>query len=421
MNNLLDVIIARYEASLKNIDQTGSAIDIEQVLAVLNARDAVQEALKDEKNIPNSRLQKVIELDQNLRNKSELITKVINKQTADQLQFWRESIQPNPEAWWWKLDTIAPHPWDQLDWLWIIFSIFGWTANISLLANIATRFLGGGVGVVGAAIVTLPSILTLLQAGSQFTKTGQQGLDKLLENKIPKQYHQEVKLASTLMMSVALVFLWLALPSIAEQYNQRGLNNMDAKNLGTAEQDFLQAISLNKDNVEAHYNLGNIYEEWQDLKKAKKQYQLALSGDLPEAYNNLARLYIQDKKYPQAAALLQQGLGLAQKKNSYPEIKYRLFKNFGWVRLKQGRNEEAQQNLQAAIGITKNPESVKYIKNPGAVHCLLAQVLENQPTTQKPAKALQQWQKCAQLGSTLNPDEDTWLHIARQKIRNQTK
>ncbi|NET74369.1 MAG: hypothetical protein F6K62_26705 [Sphaerospermopsis sp. SIO1G2] len=144
MNNLLDVIIARYEASLKNIDQTGSAIDIEQVLAVLNARDAVQEALKDEKNIPNSRLQKVIELDQNLRNKSELITKVINKQTADQLQFWRESIQPNPEAWWWKLDTIAPHPWDQLDWLWIIFSIFGWTANISLLANIATRFLGGG-------------------------------------------------------------------------------------------------------------------------------------------------------------------------------------------------------------------------------------------------------------------------------------
>lgn len=416
-NYLVGVLFLLYSfKALKDVDS-----DIEKVLAVLNARDAVQKALKDEQNIPNRKLQKVIELDQILRNNSQIITTIVNSKIADKLQSWRESIHPNPEAWWWKLDAITPHPWDRLDWLWIILSIFGWTANISLLANIATRFLGGGVGVVGAAIVTLPSILTLLQAGSQFTKTGQQELDKLLEKKIPKQYHQEVKLASTLMMSAALVVLWFSLPSIADIYNRNGLKNLENKNLGTAEQDFLQAISLNADNVEAHYNLGNLYEEWQDFKKAKKQYQLALSGDLPEAYNNLARLYIQEKKYPQAASLLKQGLVLAQQKNSYPEIKYSLFKNFGWVRLKQNRNQEAQQNLQAAIGITKNPESVKYIKNTGAVHCLLAQVLENQPKTQTPAKALQQWQKCAQLGSTLNPDEDTWLHIARQKIRNQTK
>lgn len=414
MNSPLDITLKRYEVSLKSLDKVD--FDIEQVLTVFNARDAVQQALKDEKSIPNSRLQKVIELDEHLRNNAERITRAINGKTADKLQSWRESIQPSAEAWWWKLDAIAPHPWDIWDWLWISLSIAGWTANISLLVNIATRFLVGGVGLLGAAAVTLPSILALLQAGSQFTKSGQEGFDKLLDKKIPKQYHQEAKLVSTLMMSGSLVIFWFALPSISDMYNHNGLKNYDEKNLGAAEQDYLRAISLNADNVEAHYNLGNLYEEWQDLEKAKKEYQLALSGDLPEAYNNLARLYIREKKYPEAASLLKKGLVLAQKENSTPEIKYNLFKNLGWVRLEQGRNEEAQQNLQAAIGITKNPEAIKYIKNPSAAYCLLAQVLEKQKQT-----AIEQWQQCAQLGSTLNPDEDNWLHLAQKKIHKKTK
>jgi len=85
----------------------------------------------------------------------------------------------------------------------------------------------------------------------------------------------------------------------------------------------------------------------------------------------------------------------------------------GWVRFEQSRYEEAQQILQGAIGITNNPETAKYIRNPGAAHCILGQVLERQ----KQPTALEQWQKCCQLGSTLNPDEDTWLHLAQQKLK----
>ena len=410
MNTQLEIAIEHYEAALKSLNNTNS--DIEQVLAVLNARDAVQKALKQEKSIPNSRLQKVIELDEYLRNNAEGITRAINGKTANKLQSWRESIQPSAEAWWWNLDDIAPHPWDRWDWLWISLSIAGWTANISLLVNIATRFLGAGVGLLGAAAVTLPSILALLQAGSQFTKTGQEGLDKLLDKKIPQQYHQEVKLASTLVMSGALVMFWLSLPSISDWYNRNGLKNYDDKNLGTAEQDYLKAISLNSDNIEAHYNLGNLYEDWQDLEKAKKEYQIAISGDLPSAYNNLARLYLQEKKYPQAASLLAQGLSLAHKKNSEPEIKYSLFKNLGWVRFKQDRNAEAQFALQAAVSILNEKDNIKYISNPAAAYCLLAQVLEKQKNP-----AITEWRKCAELGSTLNPDEDSWLHTAQEKIQ----
>jgi len=386
----------------------------------LNARDAVQIALKEQKSIPNSRLQKVIELDECLRENAELLTKAINGKTAEKLQQWRESVQPSAEAWWWRLDTIAPHAWDKWDWLWKLLSLASWTANISLLATIATRFLSGGVELAGGVAVILPSIITLLQASSELTTAGSAGFEKLLDkSKIPKQYQEEAKLGSTLLMSVALIIFWLALPSISQIYNANGLKNYQERNLGTAEKDYQRAIALDEDNVEAHYNLGNLYEDWLQLDKAKKEYQVAVADGLPQAYNNLGRLYIKEKKHSQAAFLLATGLKVAGEKNSDPEIKYSLFKNLGWARLEQGRYEEAQQHLQAAIGITKNPEAAKYITDSGVAYCLLAQVLQKKKL---PNPALEQSQKCSELGSRLNSDEeDTWLHLANEKLQKKGK
>ena len=190
MTAQLDTTLERYEVVLQSLEETGKTIDVEQVLIILNARDAVQIALKKQKSIPTSRLQKAIKLDALLREKAQLITKSVNAKTDKQLADWRESVQPSAEAWWWRLETIAPHPWDQLDWLWKLLSVAGWTANLSLLINIATRFLGGGgLGLLGAAAVALPSIITLLQASSELTKTGEEGFEKLLERlKIPRYY-----------------------------------------------------------------------------------------------------------------------------------------------------------------------------------------------------------------------------------------
>jgi len=419
MTTQLDTTLECYKSAIESLEQAGSSIEVEQVLEVLKARDAVQVALKEQKSIPTSGLKQVIELDAALREKAELITKTVNCKTIEQFAQWRESVSPPAEAWWWRLESLAPpHHWDVCDWLWKGLTVAAWTANLSLLVNIATRFLSGGVGLGGAAAVILPSIFALLQASSELTKAGQEGFDKLLEKlNIPKQYREEAKLASALLLSVILISIWYSLPLISNLYNRNGLKNYDERNLGEAEQDYLKAIALNADNIDAHYNLGSLYEEWQDLEKAKKEYQIAVAGNLPDAYNNLGRLHIQDKKYPQAASALAKGLSLAQKQNSYPQVRHSLFKNLGWVRLEQGRYEEARQTLQAAIGITNNPEAAKYISNPGAAHCLLAQVLDKQ----KQPKALEHWQKCCQLGSRLNPDEDTWLHLSQEKLRKAGK
>ncbi len=420
MNTQLDRTLKRYETAINKL--SSSKIEDEEVLGILHARDAVQAALNKPKHIPSSRLKRLILSDTELRNKARAITKDI---TAEELQRWRESVHPPTEAWWWRLESITPYPWEHFHWLWKVFLVAGWTANISLLIDIANRFIsGGGIQLFGAVAVVLPSILTLIQVSSELTKNGEEGLEKLLNKKIPKlgkkirkQDSQAIKLGLTLLMSVFLTRFWFLLPAISDIYNQNGLQNYTQRNLGAAQQDYQRAISLNVDNIDAHYNLGNLYEEWQEIEKAKKEYQIALAGDLPHAYNNLARLYILDKKYPQAAALLTKGLLLTQNKNINPEVKYSLFKNLGWVRTLEGRNKEAQAQLQIAISLFEQTDAAKYIQHPGAAYCLMAQVLEKQ----KAPKALEQWQKCLQFGSTTDPDEDTWLHLAHEKLSKESK
>ena len=254
MTTQLDRTLESYEAAIKNLN--GSKIEFEQVLPILHARDAVQVAFNQAKHIPSSALHipsstlsKLILSDAQLRDKAGAITKVIK---TEEWENWRESVHPPVEAWWWRLDSIAPHPLDDWDWLWKLLSVAGWTANISLLVNIATRFLaGGGVGLIGVGAVALPSILTLLQASSELTKFGEEGFTKLLDKKIPiwgkkipKEYHQEVKLGFTAFMSIFLVVFWCYLPEISNIYNSNGLSEADSQRV-KAERAKLQKQDLN--------------------------------------------------------------------------------------------------------------------------------------------------------------------------------
>lgn len=347
-----------------------------------------------------------MELDLCLKQKSGKILKVLN------LPECRESLPASPQDWWWHLDS------KQVNWLIKGLAVITWTGSLGLLANIASRFLSGGVGVLGAAAVVFPSLLTLLQARNELTEAGRESFDKFISQfPILKNHQEGTKFGFLLALFGLLLGFWFALPLISQAYNQKGLKNYEQGQLGTAEENYLRAIALNPDNVDAHYNLGNLYENLQEFDKARTEYLIAVKGNVPEAYNNLARLFIQKKEYPQAVALLNKGLLQSNEQDSFPEVKYNLFKNLGWARFQQGRDTEAQQALQAAIGIASNPEVAKYIKNQGSAYCLLAQVLERQ----KQPSARQQWQKCSDLGSTLNPDEDTWLYLAQKKLKEAEK
>jgi Tfp pilus assembly protein PilF len=419
---LIQAAIERYKLSLACLDRPKAQIENAQALEILAARDALQKQMETEARVPDDLRSAIEELDTRLKQQAYRVTASVN------LAEYRASFLAPHQVWWWNLDTVGdPHPWDRYDWLLKGLRLGAWTVNLGLLGTLSMRFLSGGSGLLEAFAIAFPSIIALIQAKNELTEAGQKGSAKLFTKlRIAPHLQEEAKLGSTLFVSALLIGVWSLQPSIAEWYNREGKNQQENKQLETAEQNYLKAIAFDSANPDAHYNLGNLYEEWLDVDSAQKQYIIAAKVGLPDAYNNLARLYIKQQKYPEAATLLYPIVSkilLDPKQAALEEVKYSFLKNYGWARFAQGQDEESFIYLQKAVEIADRPELAKYIRNPGAAHCLLAQVLERQ----KQPEAIVQWQKCRDLvgmrrgEEQINPEEDTWLITASKKLNEVGK
>ena len=194
----------------------------------------------------------------------------------------------------------------------------------------------------------------------------------------------------------------LLLPELAMIYNKRGLEKYRAGDLSGALEDYNRALKLNPSQVEAHYNMGLVYEDFYRLEKAIDAYKIALERGLDKAYNNLARRYILSGDYGKAVDLLFIGLKSVKEDN---DVKYALYKNLGWAMLAQGSYAEAEAVLLEAIDLDKRQ---------GSAYCLLAQVWEGKGDK----NALEQWERCLQYASPYNSlEEGQWLNLARQRLR----
>ena len=304
--------------------------------------------------------------------------------------------------------------------------------NFTLIGAIATRFLGGGSGLIEIGGVIFSTFISLLQTQNALTQARQQGFIKLMNRlKIPGYWYEEIQFATTLFVFGILVCIFLNFPFFSQYYKQDAsrLQNQASPNLALAEKQYLKAIALDEDNLDAHYKLATLYEELQDLDSAKKQYLIAAKGGYVDAYNNLAYWYIRENKDGEAIALLEKGKALlAEKDQQLDKLseteklnlavqRYNIYKNLGWARFKQNHLEDAKINLSIAMGIADNSATQKYIRNPGAVFCLYAQVLQKQD--KKSISAKENWQKCLKLsqGKVLNIEEDQWLFEARKQSK----
>ncbi|MCL1466830.1 protein kinase domain-containing protein [Argonema galeatum] len=220
---------------------------------------------------------------------------------------------------------------------------------------------------------------------------------------ITKRSHTRRRIQFSLVALFLLaLFGWrFGLPRIAIAYNDRGVEDYLANQPNQALLNFNTALRFDPDFAEAYYNRGAIYENLRDFDRARSEYQIAAKGGIPEAYNNLARLYILKKDYAAAIDLIGQGMKQAKVTK---EMKYVLHKNLGWARLEQHRYPEAKEHLQIAI----NSDGDR-----AAAYCLLAQVLEAQGDMKG---ALVKWKSCRQYASQYKPDEDTWMGIADKRL-----
>jgi len=391
--------LERYLTTLSALEEAQPKPSAEQILTVLKARDAINVALTDKTQDTVDSLIAIIQLDNRLKQQAARIAQTVN------LADWRASLQPPGQAWWWFIEGPSSQ-WNRFDWLWSALTILCLTISLGLVVDISSRFLSGGPDTWAALAVVGQSMLTLLAAGGVLTLAGQEAIKRILAGlKVPTYFWHEAKFAIAILLLGGLVALRLSLPGIAVRYNNSGLQNYNAGLLTSAQFDYLRAIKLNPDYLEAHYNLGLLYEDLQQIDRARVEYLAAVQGGLDAAHNNLARLYILDEDYAAAVPLLKKGLLITND----DAVKYDLHKNLGWARLGQMRYDEALIELQAAIALAPDQ---------APAHCLLAQVLEGRG---EGADVQVEWETCLKLADPLRPDEDLWIGMARQHLASEGK
>lgn len=416
-------VLLEYESAIEILESADRQPTSTDVLGVLMKRDALQSlVLKNAELLTDFYPEKVIaiaDLDKRLKKQQHVIVKLVK------LSEWRAILEPTEKHWWW----FFPSQWDRFDWLWNTLSIAALAVSLSLLINTSTKILSGGATSGTTLVVVGQSFLTLLAGGGALTQAGKEGYEKaLIRLHIDKNFWQEISCGLSLLLMCSLFGVNYSLPNWAIAVNRSGLENYNNKRIESAKADFERAIAMRPDYGEARYNLGWLYEEINDLDKAKAQYELAVQGDLQKfdkevnhlkALNNLGRLYILKKEYGTAALFLNQGIQESESTKSMTSgensseggVYYSLRKNMGWARLMQERYVEAEVQLRSAIAL--NPKR-------SSAYCLLAQVVEaKEPSNQ--AIALEFWIKCISFATPRDfsqSEGDDWFGLANKRLDN---
>lgn len=412
--------LSDYRLALECLKSSEKELLPDRVIDVLVKRDSLQSLLSEPSKLTASELKEIESLDRSLKEQKNVILQVPN------LDALRSLIKPPESNWWWYFSSR----WDNWDWLWNGLTIAALTVSLSLVVNTSSRILSGGANSENTLYVVGQSVLTLMAGGGALTQVGQKSYEKILiQLRIPKEFWQETSCGLSWLLMVSLLGINAALPSWAHKVNRNGLENFDNKRIESAKADFQRAIAMRPNYGEAYYNLGWLYEELNDLDKAKMQYEVAVQSDpqrfdsaitYVKALNNLGRLYILKKEYGTAVHLLRKGfdrfnaLGLQDRdgKNMSKEqrdVYYSLYKNLGWARLMQESYDVAEARLKMAIKIDTNRSSA---------HCLLAQVVDAK-FPQEPAKSLDLWRTCIAVVTPRDlakPEEDEWSALANKQI-----
>lgn len=347
----------------------------------------------------------------------------------DELNDWQVSLNRPIEAWWWYISPPPPpvelNVFERYDWIASTGNVILMTIIFALLADIAPRFWQGGADTTGTLAIVMQTVLTMITAGGVLTKTGADALERLFTNiGLPRYAWQEIRFGLALTVMLALLgFRVYGLPAVANGYHYLARSyHYEYHNLLQAKLYYERALALNSETgsrleSEIHYDLGRLYESLQDPAKARTEYQLAVIGNYPPAFNELAHLNIRQQNYKAAVNLLLEGLDklrtdevLLNDEARRVELLYQMQKNLGWARFQQGRYNQAIARLQEALSL--KPDDA-------AAHCLMAQLLEAQDEAQGQPMGLdawQHWEFCRQYTTRqTDPDADDWIYLAQQR------
>lgn len=379
--------LARYEESLQALSETPkSQVD------VLLARNQVDHTIRRELSISVDVIQRIEQLDQQLRSKAGLFS-------AENLALWREIIHPDEKAWWWVIDKQSAEKDKQNNLPWEIASGTLLVLTTPLLLDIIKRLWNGAPD----AVSVLGTLLTLLLTASPLVKQGRQIATALFQSVIKLRPERQPRVMAWMSLTAFLLMLFLqqwVLPyPLATYYNNRGIVAHVKGNIQDATELFQRAAALNPDRVVPYYNLAEAYQQIGFSKQAQGWYEKAIERDsnFAPAYQGLGQVYNENGDFIAAERILTAGLQavFTSDEVTMKVTKYGLLSHLGWSYFGQNKLDLAQEVLLDALAlepdlkILGDSQGVEY--RLALPHFYLAQIYELAGDVEN---AKLQWEEC---------------------------
>ncbi|AFY83825.1 serine/threonine-protein kinase [Oscillatoria acuminata] len=202
-------------------------------------------------------------------------------------------------------------------------------------------------------------------------------------------------------------------PYFAMGLNDKGLEYYNSSRLSKAKFYYSLSLILNSKYHKSHYNLGLVYDDFQDFGRARYHYKIAIDQGNFSAYNNLARIEIIEQNCSLAIPLLEQG----KARDNRPSRQYSFHKNLGWAQLCQWRQSAAPNPSFLEKAEHHLAEAIAQDDSTASAHCLLAQVWESRGDS---GAALPHWTNCRDRPfNHSSPEEKAWNTLAQERLRGK--
>jgi tetratricopeptide (TPR) repeat protein len=416
----LEQAISTYRDAVQALENAGKDDVYAASLQALGLRDKIASALDHDSNLPEASLKKLVETDRRLTALATKIDLAVGRQT---LKEWRRTRNPDDKLWWWKLDEVAAAAPNWSNRFSTVFALVFLTISVALAADTFNTLRSLGANPVTTIGTLLQGALALI-AASAFTESGRKVLmDKFSHPRFGRREFKGWARAALGFVVLGLAAVtWFSLPMVAADYFRR--QGEKFSNRGLTQQaiaGYQQAVSLQPLVIQTRLELAKAEEQGGELAQAIEEYKstIALSERLgPQALNDsyydaktsLARLYILEQNYRNALLLLNDVQdNIAQVSLSNRKEQFHLVLTYsGWANLELKHLDEAETDLNAAIGQKEQG---------AAAHYLLACTL--QELKQEPA-AKQQWARFIQILQQF-PDQKNdvqmeWISNAQEQL-----
>ncbi|MEC4802893.1 MAG: tetratricopeptide repeat protein [Jaaginema sp. PMC 1079.18] len=387
--------IAKYARSLSLLEDPNYKPNLAEILAIMLARDEVQNAITLSKTSPENSA-KLINLDNQLKADKDRLNE------DDKLAACRQSFQPSESAWWWYLPAPVPliqkDPRNRYDWIWNTLTGLCLVGATTFMVNTAKAFSTEGFDLMQTfGTVAQGAGLAVVAKGALTEKGNEQVKNVLNSMNIPPHYHAEATFGMSFALLLVAGGINSSLPSLGDWYALRGTEYYRKGRMAIALDEYEEALRFNPNSQNVSVYKGRIYESLEEYDKAIENYKKGMIKGNPAAFHGygktLALKNPADEKQLASAKnyLLVGGDLINENTPNRDRLQLRIKRDMGWVDLlrvqnllNQGESVESpavqslltasRDNLQQAIDLqAKASESMP---GWGMSQCYLGRVLD---------------------------------------------